>query len=101
MKTDTRYPGIDQDRYGGMTDVGRIIRDAWLFDILDEKETCAGWSYQQIDQLYDRVTQAWQAYGHLVSNLPEDLRAQHARIYARALKLAQDRGWDPDLGDED
>lgn len=101
MTSGQRYPGIDQDQHGGMTDIGRIIRDAWLFEILDENETCAGWSYQQINQLYDRVTQAWQPYGHLVSNLPEELRTRHAKIYARAVKLARDRGWDPELADDD
>ncbi len=101
MKTDKHYPGIDRDKHGGMTDIGRIIRDAWLFEILDENETCAGWSSQQIDRLYDQVTQAWQVYGHLVSNLPEELRVRHARIYAQAVKLARDRGWDPELADDD
>ena len=101
MKPDQCYPGIDQDKHGGMTDIGRIIRDAWLFEILDDNETCAGWSYQQIDQLYDQVMQAWQAYGHLVSNLPDDLRVRHAEIYRRAVKLARDGGWDPELDDDD
>ncbi len=91
MKTNQCYPGIDHDQHGGMTDIGRIIRDAWL----------AGWSYAQIDQLYDQVTAAWHAYGHLVSNLPDDLRARHTKIYARAVKLARDHGWDPELNDGD
>lgn len=97
MRTDRIYPGIDADAHGGMTDIGRIIRDAWLFNILDETETCAGWSYQQIDRLYDQVTQAWQPYGHLVSNLPDELRARHAEIHAHAVQLARERGWDPEL----
>lgn len=37
------YAGIDKDIDGGMTAAGRIIRDAWAFDILPETETCAGW----------------------------------------------------------
>jgi len=101
MTSGKRYPGINQDKHAGMTDIGRIIRDAWLFDILDENESCVGWSYQQIDQLYDRVSLAWQPYGHLVSNLPNDLRERHASIYARAIKLARDQGWDPELTDDD
>ncbi len=101
VKTDRNYPGIDKDVHGGMTDIGRIIRDAWLFGILDENETCTGWSYQQINQLYDQVTQAWQPYGHLASNLPADLRTRHAEIQSHAIQLARDRGWDPELGDDD
>jgi hypothetical protein len=28
MKKDERYAGLDQDIQGGMTDIGRIVRDA-------------------------------------------------------------------------
>lgn len=28
------YVGIDQDRYGGMTAMGAIIKDAWVFSLL-------------------------------------------------------------------
>lgn len=94
------YPGIDQDRDGGLTDVGRIIRDAWVFGLLPEDETCAGWDYDRIQALYDKVYQAWEPYGHLASRLPEDLRERHRRIYAEALERARAAGWDPDLGDE-
>ncbi len=101
MKANQRYPGIDQDKYGGMTDIGRIIRDAWVFKILDETETCAGWSPQRISQLYDLVSTAWEPYGHLVSNLPREIRDRHASIHARAMDRARDRGWDPELAEDD
>ncbi len=100
-KYDKSYPGIDRDLYGGMTDIGRIIRDAWAFRILGEDETCAGWSRQQISQLYNRVSEAWEPYGHLVSNLPRELRERHARIHRQAVVRARDQGWDPELPDED
>ena len=46
---DTRiYPGIDKDRYGGMTDIGRIIRDAWVFGLIPETETGIGWTYSRV-----------------------------------------------------
>ena len=33
------YVGIDDDYFGGMTPIGTIIRDAWVFGILPESET--------------------------------------------------------------
>ena len=96
-----RYVGIDKDRFGGMTPTGTIIRDAWVFGLIPESETCEGWPLAQIQQLYDRVTRAWEPYGHLVSNLPPELRERHARIYDEAVRRARALGWDPDLSDED
>lgn len=95
------YPGIDQDHYGGMTPIGRIIRDAWVFQLLPETESCAGWSHDRLQELYDRVAQAWQPYGQLASRLPEDLRARHERIYAEAIRRARALGWDAELGDDE
>lgn len=95
------YPGIDQDPKGGMTPTGNIIRDAWVFGIIPETETCAGWTIQGIDALYDKVTAAWGPYGHLASRLPPELRERHQRIYAAAVVRARAEGWDPELGDDD
>lgn len=53
------YPGIDQDSYGGMTDIGRIIRDAWVFSVIPESETCAGWDCTRIESLYDWAHTEW------------------------------------------
>ncbi len=98
---DTRaYPGIDQDKYGGMSDVGKIIRDAWVFGLLPETETCAGWNYGALQQLYDQVYAAWEEYGHLVSRLPPELLERHGRIHGEAVKRAKALGWSPDLSDE-
>ena len=84
-----------------MTPTGNIIRDAWIFGILPEEETCAGWTIQGIDALYDKVSAAWTPYGHLASNLPADLRERHARIYGEAITRARAAGWNPELGDDD
>ncbi len=99
MKTN-QYVGITKDKNNGLTTVGKIIRDAWVFGLLPETETCEGWSYGQIEQLYDRVSKAWEPYGQLVSNLTPELRERHARIYDAAVKGAREQGWNPELDDE-
>jgi len=96
-----RYTGIDKDPHGAMNPTGNIIRDAWVFGIIPESETCAGWTVQGIDALYDKVSVAWEPYGNMVSNLPPELRERHQRIYAAAVKQARSLGWDPELGDDD
>ena len=65
----TIYPGINKDDFGGMTDIGKIIRDAWVLGILPETETCEGWDLGRLEVLYDKVHQAWIPYGHLASRL--------------------------------
>jgi hypothetical protein len=102
MKTPPQhgYAGILNDEYGGMTPAGTIIRDAWVFGLLDENETCAGWSPAQMQQLYDRVHDAWQPYGHLVSKLPPALAERHQRIHGEAVARARALGWTPLLEDD-
>ncbi|MFA9462015.1 hypothetical protein [Thiohalorhabdus methylotrophus] len=95
------YPGIHNDRYGGMTDAGLIIRDAWVFEILPETETCEGWDYGRLENLYGQVSEAWEPYGHLVSNLPPELRERHERIHSEGLRKAREAGWKPDHSGED
>lgn len=95
------YEGIHNQEQGGMTPTANIIRDAWVFGIIPETETCEGWTIQGIDALYDRVSDAWQPYGHLASRLPPDLRERHARIYAAAVAQARAAGWNPELDDSD
>ena len=92
------YDGIDKDPHGAMNPTGNIIRDAWVFGIIPETETCEGWEVKGIDGLYDKVTAAWEPYGHRVSNLPEDLQKRHRRIYEEAIATARTKGWDPELG---
>ena len=90
------YPGLKNDPTGGMHSHGKMIRDAWVFDILPETEDCSGWSAQRLDELYDQVAKAWEPYGHLPSLLPPDLREKHTRIFQEALELAKTRGWNAD-----
>lgn len=101
MNQGQSYVGIHEDRFGGMTPVGTMIRDAWVFGIIPEDQTCAGWTPQQLQGLYDKVYQAWEPYGHLVSNLPGDLRERHQRIHGEAVARAREQGWAPNLDDED
>ncbi|MCF1183857.1 hypothetical protein L0E83_10480 [Marichromatium gracile] len=96
-----RYAGIHNELQGGMTPTANIIRDAWVFGLIPEEETCEGWTVQGIDDLYDKVSAAWAPYGHLVSNLPAELRERHARIYEAAVSRARAAGWDPDRLEED
>ncbi|MCG7872496.1 MAG: hypothetical protein N0C88_20205 [Candidatus Thiodiazotropha lotti] len=99
--TDRIYKGIHNDPKGAMNPTGNIIRDAWVFGLIPETETCEGWTVQGITDLYDKVTLEWEKYGHLVSNLPEDLAERHSRIYQQAISQAKAKGWDPELGDDD
>lgn len=91
---DKRYVGIDQDLHGGMTDTGKIIRDAWAFELIPESQTCAGWNIHAIEQLWERVEQEWRKYGFRVSNLPPALQQRYLTIQEQALVRAKAAGWD-------
>ena len=95
-----KYPGIHNDQYGGMTPTGSIIKDAWLFGILPETETCEGWTASGIQDLYEKVYAAWEPYGHMVGLLPDELKQRHRKIHDAAVKKARELGWYPDLSDE-
>ncbi|NNJ98588.1 MAG: hypothetical protein HKP12_15675 [Gammaproteobacteria bacterium] len=92
---DKLYCGIDNDGYGGMTLIGTIIRDAWVFGILPEDETCENWTHSRLQIVHDRTKEEWDKYHCLVSNLPVDLKQRHARIYREAVEKARAMGWDP------
>ena len=49
----------------------------------------------------ERIQDEWDKHGNLPSRLPDELRQRHADIYARAMATARDRGWDPELGEDD
>ncbi|MCB1935710.1 MAG: hypothetical protein KDF59_07190 [Nitrosomonas sp.] len=99
--TDLKYAGIEKDENNGLTHLGRIVRDAWVFGILPETETCAGWNHAQMQNLYEKVYAAWEPYAHLPSRLPEALQQRHAQIYSQAISSAKAKGWDPELKDDD
>ncbi|MES9832899.1 MAG: hypothetical protein ABW139_11735 [Candidatus Thiodiazotropha sp. DIVDIV] len=98
---DKKYDGIHNDPTGAMNPTGNVIRDAWVFGLIPESETCEGWTVQGVEALYDKVTTEWDKYGHLVSNLPPELAERHNRIYQQAISDAKEKGWDPELGEDD
>jgi hypothetical protein len=91
------YVGIDKDVHGAMTTIGKIIRDAWVFELIPETETCEGWNQGQVDVLLDRVNAEWDKYGCMVSLLPPDLRERHRRIHEQAIAEAKAAGWSGEL----
>lgn len=96
MKDQKKYVGIHNDVNGGMTDTGKIIRDAWVFGIIPETETCEGWLSQGIEDLWSRVNNEWEKYGFSVGSLPAELQEKFMRIQTDAIAKAKDAGWDPD-----
>jgi hypothetical protein len=95
------YVGIENDLNGGMTTIGKIIRDAWVFEILPETETCEGWNIAGIDALLDKVNKEWDKYGCLVSHLPKDLFERHQKIHGIAVEKARTAGWSGEQETED
>lgn len=93
---DRKYVGIFNDHQGGMTDSGKIIRDAWVFGLIPETETCEGWMVQGIQAIWEKVDIEWEKYGFLVNNLPPELRQRFDRIQGEALVRAKKLGWDPE-----
>jgi len=96
LKDIKRYVGIHNDVNGGMTDTGKIIRDAWVFGLIPETETCEGWLAQGLEDLWTKVNKEWEKYGFLVSNLPDDLKQNFMRIQSEAFAKAKAAGWDPE-----
>ncbi|MGC9368165.1 MAG: hypothetical protein ACP5DX_01365 [Paracoccaceae bacterium] len=94
MPAPKRYVGIDNDLNGGMTDTGKIIRDARAFGIIPETETCEGWLVQGIEELWSRVDAEWEKYGFRVANLPDDVMDRYLAIQASAMTRARAAGWD-------
>jgi hypothetical protein len=96
------YVGIDHDLFGGMTAIGKIIRDARVFGLVPESETCEGWNMSGINALMHKVNDEWDKYGCLVSRLPEELFERHQRIHGEAVSKARADGWsgEYETGDE-
>ena len=103
MSRPDRYVGIDKDINGGMTTIGKIIRDARVFGLIDETQTCEGWNLAGIDALLDKVNKEWDKYGCLVSNLPSELFDRHQKIHGEAMERASAAGWsgETETGDEE
>lgn len=96
------YEGIYNDKWGGMTMLGNIVKDAWIFGVLPETETCEGWNLGRMQNLYEEVAKAREKYGFRFDDLPPEIQERHKRIQTEAVERARKLGWDPDaaLSDE-
>ncbi len=103
MAKPNTYIGINNEINGGMTTIGKIIRDAWVFGLIEESQTCEGWNLAGIDALLQKVNNEWDKYGCMVSYLPPELRERHQAIHDVAIKKAKLSGWsgDHETDDED
>jgi len=101
MAKPDRYVGIDNEINGGMTTIGKIIRDAWVFSLIPETETCENWNLAGIDSLLDKVNAEWDKYGCLVSNLPDNLKERHQKIHQQAIAKAKAAGWSGEFETDD
>lgn len=88
-----KYVGIDNDINGGMTTIGKVIRDAWVFGLIPEDETCENWNISGIDALLHKTNDEWDKYGCMVSRLPPELAERHQRIHGAAFEAARASGW--------
>ncbi len=100
MSTENSYVGFYQDKHG-ITQLGRIVLDGWLFGMIPDTEDCAGWDLGRMQILMDKVEREWDKYGNLPSRLPPDLRERHIALYEKATVEARQKGWNPELDDED
>lgn len=100
MNPKTHYAGFNQDTHG-ITTLGRVVLDAWVFGLIPREEDCAGWDMQRLQKLMDQVNQRWDEYGNLPSRLPSELLEAHTKIYEWAMQRGRERGWNPDLGDDE
>ncbi len=100
MTKGNTYVGIYDDEFGGMTYIGGIIKDGWIFGLIPESETGTGWTPAMLEALADKVQVAWGQYQHSVRLLPPDIRARHERIHQAAIERARQAGWEP-MGDDD
>ena len=102
MKTGSKtYEGIHNDKWGGMTMLGNIVKEAWIFGIIPETETCEGWTYGRMQILYDEVSDARAKYGFSVADLPPEIQERHQRIHREAMERARELGWNPDADLQD
>ena len=94
------YVGFNNDHHG-ITQLGRIVLDGWVFGFIPETEDCAGWELGRMQMLMDKISAEWDKYANLPSRLPPELLARHTAIYAKAVADARTKGWNPELGDDE
>ncbi|MDO9386121.1 MAG: hypothetical protein Q7T65_05385 [Thiobacillus sp.] len=100
MKNTMTYPGFYEDKHG-ITMLARVVLDGWLFGFIPETEDCAGWQLGQMQTLADKIEAEWDKYGNLPSRLPPELRERHTVLYKMAVDRAREKGWDPELGEDE
>ena len=93
MTRPSTYVGVQNEINGGMTPIAKLVRDAWVFEILPEEETCEGWDLGRVNLLLDEVNREWDKYGCLVSRLPVAMMERHNRIHSVAIEQARAAGW--------
>jgi len=93
MTRPSEYIGVQNDDNGGMTTIGKIVRDAKVFGLIDDNETCEGWNFARMDTLLDKVNKEWDKYGCMFSSLPVELRQRHEKIHGEAMVNAKNAGW--------
>lgn len=98
---ENHYIGLDNDRDGGLTLLGRLVLDARLFGLIPDDETCAGWDRGRLQGLMEQVNAKWDQHGGIPSRLPDDLRSRHSAIYEQQMSRARAQGWDPDANLKD
>lgn len=101
MAKPNTYVGVDKDINGGMTTIGKLVRDAWVFGLIPETETCEGWNLSRVDALLQKVNNEWDKYGCLVSHLPSELFERHKKFHTAALEKAREAGWSGEQETED
>jgi len=94
------YVGFHHDTHG-ITQLGRMVLDGWLFGLIPETEDCTGWDMGRMQALMDKVSAEWDKYANLPSRLPPDLQQRHTEIYTKAMAQAREKGWDPELGEDE
>jgi len=94
------YIGFHNDHHG-ITQLGRIVLDGWVFGFIPETEDCTGWDLGRMQLLMDKISKEWDKYDTLPSRLPPELQQRHTEIYAKAMSDARTKGWNPELGDDE
>jgi hypothetical protein len=89
------YAGFHHDSHG-LTQLGRVVLDAWVFGLLPREQDCQGWDLGRMQGLMQQVQQHWDLHGGLPSRLPPDLLARHTEYYEWALARARERDWNPE-----
>lgn len=93
------YAGFHADSHG-ITLLGRVVLDAWVFGLLPREQDCAGWDLPRMQLLMEQVQRRWDEAGGLPSRLPPEQAQRHAELYAWAMERARGMGWSAELDDE-